>query len=50
MQNVMFRLRDTPGAIRFTGRALGQDNDVVYTERLGLDERRLAALREEGVI
>jgi crotonobetainyl-CoA:carnitine CoA-transferase CaiB-like acyl-CoA transferase len=50
MQNVMFRLGDTPGAIRFTGRTLGQDNDRVYGERLGLDAERLAALRAEGVI
>ncbi len=50
MQNVMFRMRGTPGAIRFTGRRLGQDNEDVYIERLGLDGRRLAELRAEGVI
>lgn len=50
MQNVMFRLADTPGAIRFTGRRLGQDNDEVYRERLGLDDARLAQLRQDEVI
>jgi crotonobetainyl-CoA:carnitine CoA-transferase CaiB-like acyl-CoA transferase len=50
MQNVMFRLRDTPGAIRFTGRRLGQDNEHVYGRRLRIDGRRLAELRETGVI
>jgi crotonobetainyl-CoA:carnitine CoA-transferase CaiB-like acyl-CoA transferase len=49
MQNVMFRLAGTPGAIRFTGRGLGQDNETVYAE-LGLDEQRLAELRDDGVI
>jgi crotonobetainyl-CoA:carnitine CoA-transferase CaiB-like acyl-CoA transferase len=46
----MFRLSETPGAIRFAGRRLGQDNDHVYTERLGLDRARIAELREQGVI
>jgi crotonobetainyl-CoA:carnitine CoA-transferase CaiB-like acyl-CoA transferase len=50
MQNVMFRLRDTPGAIRFTGRRLGQDNEDVYGQRLKIAGRRLAELREKGVI
>ena len=50
MQNVMFRLSDTPGAIRFAGRRLGQDNEDVYAERLGLSPERVAELRDEGVI
>ena len=50
MQNVMFRLSESPGAIRFPGRRLGQDNDLVYGERLGLDPARIAELRAEGVI
>ena len=29
MQNLIFRLGDTPGGIRWTGRRLGQDNDAV---------------------
>jgi crotonobetainyl-CoA:carnitine CoA-transferase CaiB-like acyl-CoA transferase len=50
MQNVMFRLRQTPGGIRFPGRGLGQDNDEVYSELLGLHGDKLARLHEEGVI
>jgi crotonobetainyl-CoA:carnitine CoA-transferase CaiB-like acyl-CoA transferase len=50
MQNLMFRLSETPGEIRFPGRRLGQDNEEVYGERLGLDPKRIDALREQGVI
>jgi crotonobetainyl-CoA:carnitine CoA-transferase CaiB-like acyl-CoA transferase len=50
MQNVMFRLSQSPGSIRFTGRRLGQDNEQVYGERLGLDPDRIAELRADGAI
>lgn len=50
MQNLMFRLSDTPGAIRFPGRRLGQDNERVYGEGLGLDPQRVAELQADGVI
>jgi crotonobetainyl-CoA:carnitine CoA-transferase CaiB-like acyl-CoA transferase len=50
MQNVMFRLSESPGSIRFAGRRLGQDNEQVYRERLGLDPARIAELRAEGAI
>ena len=33
MQNVLFRLSDTPGAIRWTGRPHGADTDAVLAER-----------------
>jgi crotonobetainyl-CoA:carnitine CoA-transferase CaiB-like acyl-CoA transferase len=49
MQNVMFRLSDSPGSIRFTGRRLGQDNEQVYGE-LGLGPDRIAELRADGAI
>jgi crotonobetainyl-CoA:carnitine CoA-transferase CaiB-like acyl-CoA transferase len=49
MQNLFFRMQQTPGQIRFGGRRLGQDNDEVYTE-LGLDTGQLAMLREQGVV
>lgn len=49
MQNLFFRMQQTPGAIRFGGRRLGQDNDEVYAE-LGLDTEELARLREQGVV
>jgi crotonobetainyl-CoA:carnitine CoA-transferase CaiB-like acyl-CoA transferase len=50
MQNLMFRLSATPGGIRHPGRRLGQDNDEVYADLLGLDGDKLDQLREEGVI
>ena len=50
MQNIMFRLSESPGSIRFAGRRLGQDNEQVYRDQLGLDPGRIAQLRAEGVI
>ncbi|MDX3518219.1 CoA transferase [Streptomyces scabiei] len=49
MQNVLFRLSATPGAIRWAGRAHGADTDAVLTE-LGLSEPDIAALRQEGAL
>ncbi|MGW2148080.1 CaiB/BaiF CoA transferase family protein [Nonomuraea bangladeshensis] len=49
MQNVMFRLSDTPGEIRWPGRPLGRDTDEVLGE-LDYSRERLAELREAGVI
>ncbi|MER5751062.1 CoA transferase [Streptomyces sp. NPDC002088] len=49
MQNVLFRLSSTPGAIRWAGRPHGADTEAVLTE-LGLTPARLAALREEGAV
>ena len=50
MQNVMFRMQETPGRIRFGGRRLGQDTDAVLTDRLGLTADEIAKLREDGVL
>jgi crotonobetainyl-CoA:carnitine CoA-transferase CaiB-like acyl-CoA transferase len=50
MQNLMFRLGDTPGAIRFPGRKLGQDTAEVYAQLLGLHADDVAKLREAGVV
>lgn len=49
MQNVLFRLSATPGAIRWTGRPHGADTDPVLAE-LGLSEAELTALREAGAL
>lgn len=49
MQNVMFRLGDTPGEIRWAGRHLGEDNEEIYAE-LGLTSAELADLRQRKVI
>ena len=49
MQNVMFRLSETPGEVRWAGRALGADNRSVYAE-LGLSGTEIDELAEAGVI
>jgi formyl-CoA transferase len=49
MQNLMFRMSRTPGAIKWAGKRLGQDNAEVYA-RLGIGQERLGDLRVEGVI
>jgi len=48
--NVLFRLSETPGSIRSTGRAHGADTDAVLTERLNLSAEQLQALRDADVI
>jgi crotonobetainyl-CoA:carnitine CoA-transferase CaiB-like acyl-CoA transferase len=50
MQNVMWRMSSTPGRIRATGRALGQDTDDVLARELGIESERLNQLRARGVI
>ncbi|MFE1799386.1 CaiB/BaiF CoA transferase family protein [Streptomyces sp. NPDC059517] len=47
MQNVLFRLTDTPGGIRWAGRPHGADTDAVLTE-LGLTDDEIGKLRAEG--
>lgn len=47
--DVMWRMSDTPGEIRFTGRNLGQDTDDVL-DALGVDADSRAALRTNGTI
>lgn len=49
MQGPLFRLSDTPPAIRHTGRAPGADTDSVLLS-LGLDGDEIAALRAIGVV
>ncbi|MFD7401340.1 CaiB/BaiF CoA transferase family protein [Streptomyces sp. NPDC059866] len=49
MQNVLFRLSATPGAIHWAGRPHGADTDAVLTE-LGLTPAELTALRTEGAL
>ena len=50
IQNVLFRMLDTPGLVRFAGRRLGQDTRRVLGERLGLSAERLDELAAQGVI
>ncbi|SEC80578.1 Crotonobetainyl-CoA:carnitine CoA-transferase CaiB [Streptomyces sp. 2231.1] len=49
MQNVLFRLSTTPGAIRWAGRPHGADTEAVLTEA-GLGPDEIAALRAEGAL
>ncbi|MEV7276478.1 CoA transferase [Streptomyces sp. NPDC093111] len=49
MQNVLFRLSETPGGIRWAGRHHGADTTELLTE-LGLTDAEIAALREEGAV
>jgi len=50
MQNVVPRLTETPGRVRWAGPALGQHNDEVYGELLKLSEEEQTGLRERGVV
>jgi crotonobetainyl-CoA:carnitine CoA-transferase CaiB-like acyl-CoA transferase len=49
MTNVIARLVETPGEIRWPGRRHGADTEAVLRE-LGVDETELARLRAEGVV
>lgn len=48
MQNVLFRMSETPGSIRTTGRDLGEDTDAVLIDEFRIDPTRLDALRSTG--
>ncbi|MEV0437391.1 CoA transferase [Streptomyces spectabilis] len=49
MQNVLFRLSETPGAIRWAGRPHGADTDEILTG-LGLTAGEIASLRTAGAL
>ena len=48
--NLVPRLSDTPGEVRWLGQPLGAHNDDVYRGMLGLTEAEMARLRDGGVI
>jgi crotonobetainyl-CoA:carnitine CoA-transferase CaiB-like acyl-CoA transferase len=50
MQNLIFRLQRTPGAIRHGGRRLGQDTGQVLDDLLGLGTDEIDTLRDRGVL
>lgn len=49
MQNVMFRMSDSPGLVRSTGRKIGQDNEEVFAG-LGYTAQDLVRLKKKGVV
>lgn len=49
MQNVLFRLSETPGGIRWSGRRHGHDTSAVLDE-IGVTPQQLTALRERGIV
>jgi formyl-CoA transferase len=50
MQNVAPKLSDTPGRVVHAGPQLGEHNDEVFRQVLGLNEQDIAKLSETGVI
>lgn len=50
MHNVMWRMSETPGAIRWTGRDLGADTDAILIGELGFDPDHVKQLREDGIL
>jgi crotonobetainyl-CoA:carnitine CoA-transferase CaiB-like acyl-CoA transferase len=50
MQNVMFRMSETPGRVQWAGRGLGADNRSVFGDELGFSDEQLQMLSEEGVV
>jgi formyl-CoA transferase len=49
MQNVLFRLSETPGEVRWSGSTLGAHNEEVYGE-LGIGKHELDELSEKGIL
>jgi crotonobetainyl-CoA:carnitine CoA-transferase CaiB-like acyl-CoA transferase len=50
MQGVIPRLANHPGAVWRTGPGLGEDNEIVYKQYLGLDDATFDQLAADGVI
>ncbi|MCE2526788.1 MAG: CoA transferase [Actinomycetia bacterium] len=50
MQNVLFRMSETPGQVRWSGRPRGADNHRIYCEEFGLTTEELAGLKRKGVV
>ena len=50
MQNVAPKLSQTPGGIRTPSPALGQHNDEIYLDLLGLEPARYRELQERAII
>jgi succinyl-CoA--D-citramalate CoA-transferase len=44
------RLSDTPGAVRWTGKAAGAANDFIYSTLLNFDKEKLDRLEQQNII
>lgn len=50
MQGIIPKFSKTPGSIESTGPKLGEHNEEIYRDELGLDEEKLSDLEENGII
>ena len=50
MQNVLYRMDQTPGAVQWTGRTIGADTRAILTTRLGMSDEAVDSLLADGVI
>jgi len=50
MQNVLYRMSQTPGEIKWTGRNIGQDTLEILTQRLNLTAEEIADLAKSNII
>ncbi|MBQ0978718.1 CaiB/BaiF CoA-transferase family protein [Micromonospora sp. M61] len=50
MHNVVPKLSDSPGRVRHVGPELGEHNEDIYRDLLGLGDDAMASLRSAGVI
>jgi crotonobetainyl-CoA:carnitine CoA-transferase CaiB-like acyl-CoA transferase len=48
--NVMWRMSESPGRIRFTGREQGADTEEILINELGYSPQEIEDFREQGVI
>ncbi|MBS4752221.1 CoA transferase [Nocardioides sp. zg-ZUI104] len=50
MHNVVPKLSESPGRVRHVGPRLGEHNDDIYRDLLGIDDDELSSLRSAGII
>ena len=50
MQNVAPKLSETPGSVRSPSPQMGEHNDEIYLQLLGLEQARYAELKARRII
>ena len=50
LPGIVPKLSQSPGSIRKRASKLGEDNEAIYVQELGLSKKKLAELKKEGVI